>query len=492
MAENSEISWPADSVERRSVDSLIPYARNARTHSEAQVEQLAASIREWGWTVPVLVDETSGIIAGHGRVLAAKQLGLEEVPVIVARGWTEVQKQAYVLADNKLAENAGWDEGLLRVEIESLQALEFDMAVFGFSDDEIAELFAFEDGTAGNTDPDAAPEAGAIAVSRVGDLWELGPHRVLCGTVLAGLELERLLGDDKADAVWTDPPYNVAYGSTLAGGIQNDDMSAEDFAAFLHTAMKNTAAAMKPGAAVYVAHSETEGGTFRDAFLAAPLKLSSCLIWVKSEFVLGRADYQWKHEPVLYGWKPGRAHKWYGGRKETSIRELEDTSVFSFNEDGSVVVTVGGQSLLITGDNLVAKPLETTLVPVPKPRRSAEHPTMKPIGLVARMLKNSAREGDVVLDPFGGSGSTLIACETHGFRGRLLEIDPKFVDVIVRRWQEFTGQQAILDGDGRTFAEVAKAKGLDDEAGPEAEAEPPESGDRESGPAADQRERATA
>lgn len=438
------------------MSALVPYARNARTHSEAQVAQIAASIKEWGWTVPVLVDEEGTIIAGHGRVLAAQSLGLAEVPVMVAAGWTEAQRRAYVLADNKLALNAGWDEDMLKLELEALSEIGFDSGLAGFSEDEIADLFA-NTSNGGLTDPDAVPPI-APARSRPGDTWILGPHRVRCGDATVLEDVEGAMGGGAmADACWTDPPYNVNYESKLAGKIKNDSMDDGSFRQFLMDSFVTTFTVLKPGSAIYVAHADSEGLNFRGAFREAGFKISGCLIWAKNSLVLGRSDYQWQHEPVLYGWKPGARHRWFGGRKQTTLLQLGG-SVFAVNEDGSVTARIGGETLLIEGSDLKATALESTLVRVEKPKRSSEHPTMKPVELISRMLRNSTRAGDLVLDIFGGSGSTLIACEMLGRHSRLVELDPKFVDVIVKRWQEFTGQQATLEGDGRTFEEVSSER----------------------------------
>jgi DNA modification methylase len=444
--------WPADEVERRPIESLVPYARNARTHSPAQVAQIAASMREFGWTNPVLVDEDGTLIAGHGRVLAARQLELTEIPVMVARGWTEAQRRAYVLADNKLALNAGWDTDLLKVELSALDALGFDTALTGFSEDEFATLFASEEGAGGNTDPDDVPDA-TEPVSEPGDLWILGPHRLICGDSTSLEAVEALMAGELADGCWTDPPYNVNYESKLAGKIKNDSMADDKFRDFLRDAFVSAWAVMKEGAAIYVAHADTEGFNFRGAFREAGFKLSGCLVWAKDSLVLGRSDYQWQHEPILYGWKTGARHRWYGGRKHTTLMQLGG-SVFSANEDGTITARIGGESIVISGDNLVATAVESTVIRCEKPKRSAEHPTMKPVDLISKMLRNSTREGDVVLDLFGGSGSTLISCEMLGRQARLVELDPRFVDVIVKRWQAFTGQTAVLEADGRSFQQV--------------------------------------
>lgn len=436
----------------RALGELVPYARNSRTHDATQVAQIAASITEFGFTNPVLVDEDGGIIAGHGRVLAASKLGMAQVPTIALLGLSEIQRRAYVIADNKLALNAGWDEAMLKVELEAIAEFGFDIDLVGFSADEMAAMFASAPEKTGLTDPDAAPDVEAPS-SVPGDVWVLGPHRVHCGDSTSVDAVETLMEGLMVDACWTDPPYNVNYESKLAGKIKNDHMKDEAFRAFLRDAFTCAFAVMKPGAPIYVAHSHTEGVNFHGAFRDAGFKTSGFLVWAKDALVLGRSDYQWQHEPILYGWKPGAAHRWYGGRKQTTVMKLGG-NVFTQNEDGTVTVKVGSESIVISGDNLKAAPLASTVIRCEKPKRSSEHPTMKPVELIAKMLRNSTREGDLVLDLFGGSGSTLICCEMLGRQARLMELDPRFVDVIVKRWQDFTGQAGVLEGDGRTFAEV--------------------------------------
>lgn len=447
--------WPSSHPRVRAVAELVPYARNARTHSEEQVAQIAKSIEVFGWTTPVLIRaETDGIIAGHGRILAAALLGFEEVPTLDAVGWTDEMVRAYIIADNKLALNAGWDEALLAAELKDLADLGFDMDLTGFSDDEIAAMNP--DKSKYLTDPDDVPDATeGTFVSRSGDVWILGAHRLGCGDSTNPDALERVMAEGKADLVWTDPPYNIAYEGK-AGKIKNDDMTDEAFVEFLSDALLATFGSMKPGAPIYVAHAHSEAAAFTTAFKAAGFKFSAPLVWAKDSLVLGRADYQWQHEAILYGWRPGAPHRWYGGRKETTVVQLEG-SVFTMNEDGSLTVRVGQESLIIRGTDFTAQPVEPTVLRVAKPKKSAEHPTMKPVELIARMLKNSTRQGDVVLDPFGGSGSTMICCEMMDRVARLNELDPKFCDVIVRRWQDFTGREATLQDDGRTFAAVELA-----------------------------------
>ena len=405
-------------IERLPVEALTPYARNARTHSEEQVAQIAASIAEFGFVNPVLIDTDGTIIAGHGRLLAARELGLDEVPVIRLVHLTDAQRRALTIADNKLAENAGWNEELLRQELCELQLEDFDLSLIGFDPDELAQLLdAPEVDNAGLTDDDAVPEPEERVVSRPGDLWLLGEHKILCGDATRASDYRTLLGSELADMVFTDPPYNVNYANSpkdkLRGKnrpILNDNLG-DDFGAFLQTACKHLLEVTK--GAVYIAMSSSELDTLQAAFRAAGGRWSTFIIWAKNTFTLGRADYQRQYEPILYGWREGNDHYWCGAR--------DQGDVWFFN----------------------------------KPAKNDLHPTMKPVELVERAVRNSSKSRDIVLDPFGGSGSTLIACEKSGRRARLIELDPKYVDVIVRRWQEYTGNEAMLEGSGQSFEETA-------------------------------------
>jgi DNA modification methylase len=438
-----------EAIEQVAVSALVPYARNSRTHSDDQVAQIAASMREFGFTNPVLVDELGGIIAGHGRVMAAKSLGLESVPCIRLAHLTAAQKRAYVIADNKLALNAGWDEAVLRSELAALKLDSFDLSLLGFSGDELDTLNEPPDEEDGR-DPDAAPSLLEKAHSRDGDVWVLGPHRVACGDATQADTWERLMGRELADCIWTDPPYNVAYESK-AGKIKNDDMSSADFLQLLRRSFAAMFGALKPGGAIYVAHADTEGLNFRRAFADAGFKLSGCLIWRKDSLVLGRSDYQWQHEPILYGWKPGSAHRWYGGRKQTTIQELGEDSPFWQQEDGTWAIKVGDQVLVVDGKAHLMGEIPSSLIRCQKPSRSAQHPTMKPVALIEKQLRFSARPGDVVADAFGGSGSTLMAADRLGMVARLTELDPRYCDVIVRRWQNYTGRPAVHATTGCSF-----------------------------------------
>ena len=413
MTKQSSIEWPADKVERRPISDLIPYARNSRTHSDAQVAQIAASIREWGWTMPILIDETGNIIAGHGRVMAAQKLGIKDVPCMTAEGWSEAKRRAYVIADNKLALNAGWDDEMLRVEFGELRDLDFDLSLTGFDDAEIDALFP-TGVTEGLTDEDAVPEAPEQPVTVEGDVWVLGRHRLMCGDSTSIDALDKLCDGQLVDMWLTDPPYNVAYeGKTKdALTIKNDKMGDEPFRQFLRDAYVAADAVMKAGAVFYIWHADSEGYNFRGAAKDAGWTVRQCLIWKKQTMVMGRQDYHWKHEPCLYGWKDGAAHLWATDRKQTTILEFD------------------------------------------RPSRNAEHPTMKPVELFEYQMLNNTKGSDLVLDSFAGSGTTAIACEKHGRNARLMELDPKYCDVIIKRWQAFTGQQATLEATGQTYDEL--------------------------------------
>lgn len=442
---------PRLQVEYRPLATLTPYARNARTHSLEQVQQIAASMREFGWTNPVLIDEWGGIIAGHGRVMAAESMGMQEAPTITLRGLTPAQRQAYVLADNKIALNAGWDEALLAAELRALREDDFDLEVIGFSDAELDDLLLGD-----GTPPGSADGGGATAiplVSQPGDMWLLGPHRLRCGSATVAEDVTALMGEDRADCLWTDPPYNVDYEG-VAGKILNDKMSADAFSKLLRDALGAAASVMKQGAAAYVAHADIEGLAFRSAFVAAGFKLSGCLIWRKPALVLGRADYQWRHESILYGWKPGAPHSWFGGRARTTMLELDDPPVTKTGDD-EYQINLGEETLVIRGAGITVERVVGSLLYEEKPSRNIDHPTMKPVRLIERMLRNSTERGAVVLDLFGGGGSTLIACHQTSRRARLMELDPKFVDSTVRRWQDLTGLAATHAVTGAAFDKVA-------------------------------------
>jgi len=449
---NDLISYP--DIERLPPGDLIPYDRNSRTHSPTQVSQIVASIKEFGFTNPILIAEDNTIIAGHGRVLAAQEMGMAVVPCLRLAGLTDEQRRAYIIADNKLAENAGWDDDLLRLELGELRDLGFDLDVVGFDRAELDELFLNTDGLEedGNTDDDEVPPFGEWHISRRGDVWICGDHRVMCGDSTVITDVEALVGEERIDMCWTDPPYNVNYEGT-AGKIENDNMAADAFLAFLSDAFVSVFSVLKPGAALYVAHADTEGLPFRNAFMSAGFKLSGCLVWVKPSLVLGRSDYQWRHEPILYGWKPGAAHRWYGGRKQTTVIDAPDMP-FVITEDGALLIDTGSGHIRVSGTDMQVEELVSSVLRHEKPSRNAEHPTMKPVGLVLQYLKNSSRRGDLVFDPFGGSGTTAIAAQKIGRKSRLMELDPRFADVIIRRWQDFTGSKAVLEESGELFDDL--------------------------------------
>jgi site-specific DNA-methyltransferase (adenine-specific) len=396
-------------VEQRKIEALIPYVNNSRTHSDEQVAQIAASVREFGWTNPILVDGQSGIIAGHGRLAAARKLGLTEVPVIVLDHLSEAQKKALVIADNKLASNAGWDDEMLRLELGDLQEMGFDATIAGFTTEELDALLSVTEGTDGLTDEDDVPEAPEKPTTRLGDVWILGKHRLMCGDSTSIDDMQKLTDNQLVDMWLTDPPYNVAYEGGTGLTIQNDDMGDDQFRQFLRDAYVTADTVLKPGAVFYIWHADLEGYNFRGAARDAGWKVRQCLIWKKSSLVMGRQDYHWKHEPCLYGWKEGAGHLWAADRKQTTILEFD------------------------------------------KPSRNGEHPTMKPVGLFEYQMLNNTKGGDIVLDSFGGSGTTMIAAEKNGRRGYLMELDPKYCDVIVKRWQEFTGKAATHAESGIPF-----------------------------------------
>ena len=440
----ASVSRPAPSLgtyQVRPVSSLKPYEKNARTHSVEQIEQLTRSIGEFGFTNPLLIDETDRIIAGHGRLQAALALGMSEVPVIILAGLTDAQRRALILADNKIALNSGWDLKLLTEELADLKLDGYDLTLTGFSLEEIDGLTPV---LVDEKDPDEAPDLPAEPKTKPGDVYVLGPHRLVCGDSTSMENIGRLMRGELADVCWTDPPYNVAY-ETKAGKIANDDLDDGEFRDFLSGAYGCAFAVMKPGAAIYVAHADTEGLNFRATFRAAGFKLSGCLIWRKDSLVLGRSDYQWQHEPILYGWKPGSRHRWYGGRKLTTMIDLDqDRMPFKRRDDGRYEIRFGDTVMVIDGTAQIEE-LVPSVINEPKPKRSDGHPTMKPVALIERMLRNSARPGDIVLDLFGGSGSTLMAAERLGMCARLSELDPGYCDVIVGRWEAYTGRKAVLE-----------------------------------------------
>lgn len=418
------------------IDALAPYARNSRTHDDAQVAQIAASIREFGFTNPVLVDGGGGIIAGHGRVMAARSLGLGEVPCVRLAHLTDAQKRAYVIADNKLALNAGWDDELLSIEMQELKDVGFDLSLLGFNDEEIASIKKWQ------APEDKIPELQKIEITRLHDVWLMDDHRLTCADTTDLEAMARLMGQDIADMVWTDPPYNVDYHQGEAT-IKNDAMQDEEFYNLLCLSFLAMFKSTKLGGCIYIAHSESNGINFRNAMAASGWMQKQCLIWVKNAIVLGRQDYNWKHEPILYGWKPGASHYF-----------CNDFTLHTIIDDDVDVQKMKAPELREVIKKL-RNAIATTVIREDKPHRSDLHPTMKPVALVEGMIRNSSRAGEIVLDGFGGGGSTLIASTKLGRKARIVEIDPVYADVIVRRWQDFTGQSATLSGTNKTFEEIA-------------------------------------
>jgi len=408
----------------KSADELVRYKANSRTHSSEQIQQIVASITEFGFTNPLLIDENNIIIAGHGRLEAALFMGLSELPCITLDGLTDTQKSAYVIADNKLALNAGWDFDILKGELELLQGLDFDIALTGFDEGELLDLFpvavAVVDGLC---DEDDVPDAPAAPVVRLGDVWLLGDSRLMCGSSTVVTDVERLMDGHLADLLITDPPYNVAYtGKTKdAMTIENDAMNDESFRKFLYDAMFCANIAMRDGASFYIWHADSEGYNFRGACQDVGFKVRECLIWVKNTLVMGRQDYHWKHEPCLYGWKSGAAHFWNSDRKQTTVLEFD------------------------------------------RQQRNDIHPTMKPVDLIEYQMLNNTKLGGKVLDLFGGSGTTLIAATKNNRKCYMMELDPKYVQVILERYKKFTGKDPLHEESGKTYTELLSCNELSPE-----------------------------
>ncbi|MFK0731404.1 MAG: site-specific DNA-methyltransferase [Gloeotrichia echinulata HAB0833] len=426
-------------VEWYPLDKIIPYPTNSKKHPPEQITKLVGMIAEFGWDVPIVVDENGVILKGHGRQLAASRMELKEVPVIVRRGLSEAQKKAIRIADNKVAESP-WDDEFLKVELEALAEMDFDLKLTGFDEEDWSSFTkdgesefqgsqVFGDGTQQERDEEIAQlledaENSTIELRcKAGELWQLGKHRLIVGDSTNAQDVGRLMGGGKAAMVWTDPPYNVDYDpeerqSTFSqdrknkplGKIANDKMTDSDFRAFLDKVYSRINESLEAGCPIYISHADTMGHHFRNAFIAQPWKLQSCLIWKKTVLCFGRADYHWMHEPILYGWKEGASHRYYGDRKQTTILEFATAHYDKGNCDTDGYV----------------------------------HPTQKPTTLIEACINNSSQPGDIVLDLFGGSGSTLIACQNSGRIARLSEIDPKFATVIINRWEKLTGGTAVL------------------------------------------------
>jgi len=403
-------------LQHKSVDSLIPYARNSRTHSEQQIDQIAASIKQFGFLNPIIVDGDNGVLAGHGRLLAANKIGLVWVPTIDASHLDDAQKRAFIIADNKITLNGGWDEEILKNEISGLLSVDFDLSLLGFSSDELESLIeTTQIGIDGLTDPDDIPETPTIPVSVLGDIWLMGDHRLMCGDSTNSESVKQLVGGALVDMLLTDPPYNVAYNAKTKDRltIMNDSMKDELFRQFLSSSFSAANNVLKAGAVFYIWHADSEGYNFRGACRDVGWDVRQCIIWNKNSMVLGRQDYHWKHEPCLYGWKSGASHLWASDRKQTTVLNFEKT------------------------------------------QKNDVHPTMKPVSLFEYQILNNTKGGDIVLDLFGGSGTTLIAAEKNGRQSRLMELDTKYCDVIIKRWQDFSGKQGILERTGRKFDEVS-------------------------------------
>lgn len=444
MTQQTELS-----VEWIAIDAIIPYARNPRRFGDA-VDKVAASLHEFGFRQPIVIDADNIIVAGHVRYEAAKRLGMERVPVHRADALTPQQIRAYRLADNRSAQEAAWDDELLALELQELHEGGADMHVTGFS---VMELDRYLDDTDVVDTPanDIAPDPPDVPLTQRGDVLQLGRHRLVCGDAMDARAYELLLGAGKVDMVYTDPPYNVDYHGS-AGSISNDNMSRGGFYLFLQQVCRQLYARLKAGGAAYVSYSEKETENFYRALREAGFKQSSCLIWVKNQLVLGRGDYHSQHEPIWYGWKPGAKHAWHGGRKQTTLEDARDIVPVTRLSEGCYSVECDGMHLVIRGDNLSIEAVESGLIRENKPQHSPLHPTMKPVGLIERVVKNSSARNGVVLDVFGGSGTTLIACDALGRQARLLEMDPRYCDVIIQRWQERSGQKAIHSITGQEFA----------------------------------------
>jgi len=383
--------------EKVAVDRLIPYARNARTHSREQILKLRSSLREFGFVNPVIVDKDLNIIAGHGRVMAAKEENITEVPCVFAEHLTDAQKKAYILADNRLALDAGWDEELLALEFGELKDLGFDLEATGFDHAEIEKMFATGVGGVQDDDFDLTAALEKAAFVLPGDVWTLGRHRLICGDATDPSSVKLLMDGRQANLVLTDPPYNVNFEGSSGLKIKNDSMKAEQFYKFLLSAFRNLAEHLEPGGSAYIFHADTEGENFRRAFREAGFHLSGTCIWAKDSFVMGRSPYQWQHEPIVFGWLKTGKHKWYAGRAEKTVWHFD------------------------------------------KPKRNEHHPTAKPLDLLAYPIGNSSQANGIVLDTFGGSGSTLIACEQADRICHMMELDEKYASVILRRYAEFKG-----------------------------------------------------
>lgn len=401
-----------------SIDKLVPYVNNARTHSAEQIIKLRSSLREFGFVNPIIIDRDFNVIAGHGRLMAAKEEGINEVPCVFADFLTDAQKKAYILADNRMAMDAGWDEELLKIEMEELQNLGYDLGYTGFDEKELADLFGIDDKEVKDDEFDLTAALEKASFVERGDVWFVGKHKLMCGDATSSEDVAKLMEDKKANLILTDPPYNVAFKSSDGLTIQNDSMKNNDFYEFLFSSFKNMAEHLENGGAAYIFHADTEGLNFRKAFIDAGFHLAGCCIWVKDSLVLGRSDYQWQHEPVLYGFMQNGKHQWYSDRKQTTIWNFD------------------------------------------KPKKNSNHPTSKPLDLLAYPINNSTQANAIVIDTFGGSGSTLMACEQMNRICYTMELDEKYASVILRRYVEDTNDSenvyVIRNGEKILYKDLVK------------------------------------
>ena len=406
-----------------SIDKLVPYVNNARTHSAEQILKLRSSLREFGFINPIIIDREFNVIAGHGRLMAAKEEGIEEVPCVFVDYLTDAQKKAYILADNRMAMDAGWDEELLKIEMEELQNLGYDLGYTGFDEKELADLFGVDDKEVKEDEFDLTAALEKASFVERGDVWFVGKHKLMCGDATSSEDVAKLMEDKKANLILTDPPYNVAFKSSDGLTIQNDSMDNNDFYEFLYLSFKNMADHLENGGAAYVFHADTEGLNFRKAFIDAGFHLAGCCIWVKDSLVLGRSDYQWQHEPVLYGFMQNGKHPWYSDRKQTTIWNFD------------------------------------------KPKKNSNHPTSKPLDLLAYPINNSTQANAIVIDTFSGSGSTLTACEQMNRICYTMELDEKYASVILRRYVEDTNDSenvyVIRNGEKILYKDLVKEVEVD-------------------------------
>lgn len=450
------VKWPADKVERWPISRLQPYAKNARVHSEAQIEQIAAAIREWGWTIPILADEKGIVIAGHGRLEAAKRLELDVIPVIVARGWTAAQRRAYTIADNKLALNATWDDALLRVELKELEALSIDLQSMGFTAGELAELFADK---VGLRDPDEVPAVETKLISVAGDAWVMGDHRIVCGDATNAESVRLCLGDRKPVLMATDPPYGVEYDPMWRTRATGQKVRAKGLVENDHRFDWREAWMLYPGPVAYVWHAGRFSSGVQQSLEAADFEIRSQIIWVKDRFALSRGHYHWRHEPCWYAVRKGSSAGWHGGRKKDTVWRIAN---------------VGEPLAKLILAHINREGAEQTVweIPMTVDDGSTGHGTQKPVECMRRPIENNSRPGDVIYEPFSGSGTTLIAAEMMSRSCCAIELSPAYVDVAVRRWQNFTGKVAHRERDGVPFDEASAPapKGSRRNARPKAEA----------------------